>query len=270
MRSKEMIVMILLLTGFSLLHATTLVASELSGEQIMENNFKVAKVQDSVSNATFTLINKGGQERVRKTFGTTKLETNGVDNMRMTRFNSPADVKGTSTLIVEHADQEDEIWVYLPALKKVRRLVASNKKESFMGTDFSYGDVIGYRVGDWDHKILKEEEIDHQACYLIESLPKNDLVRSANGYSKRLSWIRKDNFVMIKGETWDLAGQPYKSFQFSELELVDPVRGKWQTMRMEAQNHDTGHRSVIHLENFKSNQGIKDEFFTIRYLEKEE
>ncbi|MBI1823815.1 MAG: MMPL family transporter, partial [Nitrospirae bacterium] len=181
-RSKEITVAILLAAGFYFLLIPQATAAELSGEEIMEKNFKIAKVQDSVSNATFTLVNKGGQERIRKTFGTTKLQSNGIDNMRMTRFNSPSDVKGTSTLIIEHADQEDEIWVYLPALRKVRRLVSSNKKESFMGTDFSYGDVIGYKVSDWHHQILKEEEIDHQACYLIESLPKNDLVRSTNGY----------------------------------------------------------------------------------------
>jgi hypothetical protein len=260
----------LLLAGGFLWFAHPAAGGEISAQEIMEKNFMISKVQDSLSDATFTLINKAGQERVRKTFGTTKLQSNGIDNMRMVRFNSPPDVKGTVTLIVEHSDKDDDIWVYLPALKKVRRLVSSNKKDSFMGTDFSYEDVIGQRVRDWNHKIVKEEEIDGQACYLIESSPKNDDIKMNSGYSKRISWIRKDNFVMVKGETWDTADQPYKSFRFTDVQLVDSGRGKWQAMKMETTNLDNGHRTLIQFENFKSNQGVKEEFFTTRYMEKEQ
>ncbi|HXN05587.1 MAG TPA: outer membrane lipoprotein-sorting protein [Nitrospiria bacterium] len=244
-------------------------AGELSAREIMEKNFVISKVQDSVSDATFTLINKGGQERVRKTFGTTKLQPNGLDNMRMVRFMAPPDVKGTVTLIIEHSDRDDDIWVYLPALKKVRRLVSSNKKESFMGTDFSYDDVIGIRVKEWNHKIVKEEAVDGQDCYLIESTPINDEIKNSSGYSKRNSWIRKDNLVMVKGETWDVAGQPYKSFHFTDVRQIDPAIGKWQAMKLEAENLDNGHKTVIQFENFKSNQGIKEDYFTTRYMEKE-
>ncbi|PYM03363.1 MAG: RND transporter, partial [Candidatus Rokuibacteriota bacterium] len=126
-------------------------AADPTAKEIMEKNFVVSKFVDSTSDATFTLINKTGQERVRKTFGTSKLQPNGIDNRRMVRFLSPPDVKGTVTLLVEHSDTDDDIWIYLPALKKVRRLVASNKKDSFVGTDFSYGDVIGHKVEEWGH-----------------------------------------------------------------------------------------------------------------------
>ena len=118
-------------------------ATDLSPQEIMEKNFMVTKVTDSVFNATFTLTNKGGQERTRKVYGVTKLETNPINTMRMTRFLEPGDVKGTVTLLIEQSDRDDDMWVFLPALKKVRRLVSSNKKESYIGTDFSYGDVIG-------------------------------------------------------------------------------------------------------------------------------
>ena len=237
--------------------------------EIMDKNFVVSKVADSISDATFILINKGGQERVRKTFGTTKLQSNELDNMRMVRFTAPPDVKGTVTLIIEHSDKDDDIWVYLPALKKVRRLVSSNKKESFMGTDFSYDDVIGMRVMNWRHKILNEETVDGQDCWVIESLPASDEIKTAGGYARRMTWIRKDNFVMAKGETWDLSGQPYKSFHFTDIRRVDAAKGKWQAMKLEAENLDNGHRTVIQFENFKSNQGVKDEYFTTRYMEKE-
>ncbi|RFC31051.1 MAG: hypothetical protein DID91_2727704501 [Candidatus Nitrotoga sp. MKT] len=244
-------------------------AAEPNLGQIMEKNFVVSKVADSVADATLTLINKTGQERVRKTFGATKLEENGIDNMRMTRFLSPPDVKGTVSLLIEHADKDDDIWIYLPALKKVRRLVSNNKKDSFVGTDFSYADVIGYKVGEWNYKLLKEESVEGQLCYVIEALPKSDAVKTSNGYSKRIGWLRKDNLVAIKMEYWDEAGQLLKISTFTDVQLVDKVRGKWQAMRLEASNVQTGHRTVIKYDNFKANQQVKDEFFTTRYMEKE-
>ena len=237
--------------------------------QIMEKNFVVSKVMDSVADATFTLINKNGQERVRKTFGTTKLDKNGIDNMRMTRFMSPPDVKGTVSLLIEHANDDDDIWIYLPALKKVRRLVSSNKKDSFMGTDFSYADVIGYKVAEWNYRLLKEELVEGQHCYVIEALPKSDAVKTSNGYSKRISWLRKDNFMAVKMDYWGETGQLLKSSTYTDIQLVDQMRGKWQAMRLEASNLQTGHRTVIKFDNFKANQKVKDEFFTTRYMTKE-
>ena len=244
-------------------------AAEINLTEIVQKSLAVNKVLDSTSDATFTLINKTGQERVRKTFGVSKLQANGEDNMRMTRFMAPADVKGTVSLLIEHSAGDDDIWIYLPALKKVRRLVSSNKKDSFVGTDFSYGDVIGHKVNEWNYKLLREEEADGAPCYVIEATPKSDAVRNNSGYAKRVTWIRKDNFFAIKGDLWDEAGEPVKTFHMTELQEVDTARHKWQAMQLESNNLQTGHQTVIKFENFKVNQKVRDEFFTTRYMEKE-
>ncbi len=244
-------------------------AEELDIPLIMERNFIVSKVLDSNSDATFTLINKSGQERVRKVFGTTKLEDNGIDSMRMTRFMSPPDVKGTVSLLIEHADRDDDIWVYLPELKKVRRLVSSNKKDSFLGTDFSYADVIGYKVEEWNYKLLKEDVLDAQPCYVVEATPKTETVKSNTGYSKRISWIRKDNKMTVKAEFWDETGQMLKTSTFTDIQLVDQKRDNWQAMRLETSNVQTGHRTIIRFENFKVNQQVKNEYFTVSNMERE-
>ena len=235
----------------------------------MERNFNVTKVLDSLSQATFTLINKNGQERIRKTLTATKLQPNGVDNMQMVRFLSPPDVKGTAILLIERSDRDDDIWVYLPGLKRVRRLVASNKKDSFAGTDFSYGDVMGHRVQEWEHRLVGEGVVEGQGCYVVESLPRTEAVKASTGYAKRRSCIRKDNFVMLKGEYWDQAGQPLKTITAADLQLVDPTHRKWQPMRLEAVNAQTGHRTILQYQDFKANQQVKDELFTTRYLERE-
>ena len=244
-------------------------ADDVSPVQIMEKNFIVSKVAGSTQDASVELLNSQGQRRVRTTYTAAKLQSNGTDYSRMVRYLEPSDVRGTATLLVEHAASNDDIWVYLPALKKTRRLVASNKKDSFVGTDFSYADVIGHRVNDWQHRIVGDENVDGAACYVIESLPKNDDVKATSGYSKRKSWIRKDNFVMVKAETWDLADQPFKSMHFSDVRLVDQAHGKWQAMISEATNTQTGHKTILRFSNFKLDPGISDDVFTTRALEQE-
>jgi uncharacterized protein len=237
--------------------------------EIMEKNFMVGKIADTTTQTTMTLSNKSGQTRVRKTAGVTKLEPNGIDNKRMTRFLEPADVKGTVSLLNEHSDKDDDIWIYLPSIKKVRRLVSSNKKDSFVGTDFSYGDVIGHKVNEWTHKLLKEEEVDGKTAYVIESLPRDATIKGNSGYSKRVNWIQKDNFVTLKGMLYDEAGELVKESRFGNFKNVDAAKGKWLTGELTVKNVQTEHTTLIHVDDLKYNIGVKDDFFTTRYMEQQ-
>lgn len=159
------------------------------------------------------------------------------------------------------------MWIYLPALRKVRRLVSSNKRDGFVGTDFSYGDVIGHKVNDWKYKLLREQTVDGQPCYVIEAVPASETIKYNTGYSKRVTWIRKDNNVSAKAEFWDEAGQPLKTAVFSDIRLVDSQRDKWQPMRLEAKNVQTGHRTLIQFDSFRVNQNVRRALFTTRYME---
>ena len=268
--SRAMVVLAMVGAGLHLPQAAhAALAASTDAARIMELNSTAFKVAGSESQATFVLTSKGGQERVRKTSNLTKLQANGSDNMRLTRFVSPPDVKGTTSLMIEKAAGDDGIWIYLPALKKVRRLGSSNMKDSFVGTDFSNADVIGYKLDEWTYTLLREEAVDAADCYLIQADPKNDAVRSNTGYSKRLHWIRKDNHMTAKSEFWDEAGQPLKTASYRDIQLVDAKRGKWQSMRMEAANLQTGHRTSIRFEDFKVIQTLADDIFSARSLERE-
>ena len=242
---------------------------DLSPKDIMTKNFFVNRVKDSKSESAMTLINESGQKRERKSTGVSKLQKNGIDNMRLIKFISPADVKGTSNLMIEHSDGDDDIWIYLPALKKVRRLVSSNKGDSFVGSDFSYADVIGYKVQDFEHKITGNENVDGVDCYVIESVPVSDKVKQDNGLNKRKSWIRKDNFVTVKGENYDLSGQLYKVFKASDIQFVDKENNKWQAMTIEMTNVQVNHKTIVHFSNYKVNTGVDDGYFSQRNLERE-
>jgi predicted RND superfamily exporter protein len=233
---------------------------------IMRRNFYALNVRDSKASATFTLVDRNGDARKRLTTSYTKLQPDGVDNMRTVQFRSPADISGTATLMIENAGRDDDLWVYLPALKKVRRLSASNKKDSFVGTDFSYGDMIGYKVDEWTHRLLREELVESAPCWVIESKSKSDMVQSDSGYSRRVTWVRKDNDAAARIDVWDLAGQPLKRMDFDDFKRAG-ADGKWTPMHLKAENLQTGHKTLIDVTEFEADKGLDDRFFTTRYLE---
>lgn len=244
-------------------------AAPVDATALMQRNAAGGKVIDSVFNTEIELTNAQGEKRLRTTDGHSKLLANGRDNMRLTRFTSPADVKGTGVLMIEHHNANDDMWIWLPALKKVRRLAASNKRDGFLGTDLSYGDVIGHRVEDWSHRLVREEKVDGADCVLIESLPRDASVQSNSGYAKRWSWLRLDNASIVRGEFWDEAGQPLKKLSATQIQRVDATRDKWQAMRLEARNLQTGHSTVIAVKKYAANQNVPDEVFTTRELARE-
>lgn len=248
--------------------ACTAASAQPDAEAIMTRNYLATKYSDSRSDAHFRLINKSGMERVRETTGETKLIPGTTDTRRLVTFNAPADIKGTKTLLIEHSKSDDDIWIYLPALKKVRRLVANNKKDAFVGTDFSYGDVIGHKVEVWNHKLLREEKADGKDCYVILSTPKTPQTTENSGYSKRVSWIDKRSFIAVKGENYDTQGEPLLKITGEEIQQVDAKNDKWQAMKLTAENVQTGHRTIIEFKNFMANIGVKEDAFTTRSLER--
>lgn len=258
------------LLGTMLLHTDPAQAKPNDAEKIMERNFIANRFDDSSSNASFQLINKNGDRRVRETFGTTKLQAKGLDTKRMTRFMSPSDIKNTVTLLVEHSDGDDDMWIYLPALKKTRRIASSNKSESFVGTDLSYGDVIGHKVADWQHKIIGTEGVQGRQCTIVESTPKSKAIADISGYGKRVLWIDNESALALKTEFFNTNQQLLKTSSLSKIVNVDKEKQRWQPMLMEVQNLLTGHKTIIEWKNFKANQGVKDDYFTQRYLEREE
>ena len=235
-------------------------------QAIMQRSADASRVKDSLATATFTLTHRDGASRIRKTTGLTRLQDNGIDTMRLVRFLAPADIKGTSTLLVERAAAEDEMWIYLPALGKVRRLSAANKRDSFVGTDFSFGDIIGHSPAKWTHRLLREEAVDGEPCYVIESTPIDDTVRSSSGYSRRVSWVNKRHFVAVRVDVWDEAGNPLKRISARDIKPAG-TQSRHQPMLLLAENLQTGHRTTIQFEGFEADQGVDARLFSPQRLE---
>ena len=233
---------------------------------IMQKNDQQRKADDERLQLVMKLINKRGKERVRRVTQITKTDADGNEKS-LIRFLSPADVKGTGLLTIEHSDRDDDQWLYLPALKKIRRISASDKSDNFMGSDFAYEDLASEEMENYDYKLLKNETVDGVDCYVIEAVPNNDKEKKESGYSKREIWIRKDNFVGIRTKYYDRKGELLKIFRTSDIRMIDGS-DKWRAHRMDMENIKTAHKTVLLFSNFVINKGIEDKFFTKRYLER--
>lgn len=243
-------------------------AGSLDAAAIMERNFQASKVTGVRVEATMVLINDRGQQRERRNTTVIALQPNGVDSKFAVRFSTPADVQGTAFLQVEHSQGDDDLWIYLPALKKSRRLVASNKKDSFVGSDFSYGDISLPMVARYRHTVTRTEPMDGVDCYVIESTPADDTVKTNSGYSRKLTWVRSDNFVEAKVEYYDLAGRLLKTQRVTKPQAVDAKAGRWFPMSRDMTNHQTGHRTTLTVLKLETNVPTPDELFTTRAIER--
>ena len=249
--------------------AGTAARAEPSAKEIMELNFHASKIKNLKIDLTMELVAPGGARRERRSTTLLRLQPNGVDSKLLVRFSSPADIRGTAFLQIEHIDGEDDQWIYLPALKRSRRLVANNKKDSFVGSDFSYGDISLPKVDLYRHTLLRAERWDLQDCHVVESVPIADTVKANSGYSKKLSWVRKDTFIEAKVEYYDLSGRHLKTQVTSNHKQVqtDPVRSF--ALHREMVNHQSGHRTILRFDGADSSITTSDDTFSTRYLERE-
>lgn len=244
-------------------------SAEPDAQAIMQKNFFASKFKSLKVDSHMALINDKGQKRERRSTNHIKLQPNGIDSKFLVKFSAPTDIKGTSFLQVEHSEGEDDLWIYLPALKKSRRLVASNKKDSFVGSDFSYGDILLPRVDLYRHVLLRAEAVDGYDCFVVESTPSSELVRSNSGYSRKITWVRKDSFLESKVEYFDLSGRLLKTQRILGHELIEPDTQRWLARSREMTNHQNGHSTVLRFDKVELGAVLSDELFTTRFLERE-
>lgn len=244
-------------------------SKELSADAIMEKNFFSSKVRTLEKKVTLTLADPQGGIRERKIHAISALTPNGVDSKLMVRIVAPADVKGIGFLKHEHIDAEDDQWIFLPALHKSRRLVSNNKKDSFMGTDFSYGDILPPKATLYQNRLTGSETVDGIDCYVIESTATDDKVRREYDYAKKVQWIDKSNFHEVKIDYYDLSGKLLKTQLVKGVTLMDKEQGRWAASLREMRNHQTGHKSTFVANAAKAGIVIPDATFTSRHLESE-
>jgi outer membrane lipoprotein-sorting protein len=261
--------LVVTLVIFALVPVDRAAATEPGAQEIMEKNFFVSKLKSLRAESSMALINDRGQKRERNSSNILKLQQNGVDSRFLVKFSAPSDIRGTTFLQVEHSEGDDDLWIYLPALKKSRRLVANNKKDSFVGSDFSYGDILLPKVPLYLHTLAGSETVDGHDCYVVESVPASDRVKSDSGYSKKVTWVRKDNFLETRVMYYDLSGRLLKTQLVTGHELLEPDTQRWIARQREMSNHQTGHKTVLRFDKVEPGVALADDLFTTRYLERE-
>ncbi|MCP4401881.1 MAG: outer membrane lipoprotein-sorting protein [bacterium] len=239
--------------------------SEIDARQVAVNNDRQEDGDDATTDLEMTLINKRGQERKRKVISYRK--DYGKDEKTVMFFKKPADVKDTGFLTwsYDDADTDDEQWLYLPALKKVRRISSSKKADYFMGTDFTYSDMGDRNTDDYDYKHLGTEVIDGIECYHIESTPKDKKTIKDTGYSRSEVWIRPDNWLMVKAKFYDKKGKYLKELLAGDIEEID---GIWTAKTMHMVNEQKNHQTIFTFSNHAYNTGLEDDIFSQRRLTK--
>ncbi len=145
----------------------------------------------------------------------------------------------------DYEAKPDDVWIYLPALRKTRRIVSSQKAQSFMGSEFSYGDLNIPALDDFDYKLDKEETYKGEACWVIDLTPKSKDVADSDGYSKKTYWVSKDKFAVVHGLYYDKDGKLLKELVAENIKLLDPKNKRYRPMHMEMINKQNGRKSVF-------------------------
>ena len=234
-------------------------AQELTAFQIVEKVYNREVGDDMTSDLTMTLTNSANNERVREIKQFTK-DLGKVDKKIMF-FQSPADVKNTSFMSWSYDDEgkDDDQWIYLPALKKTKRISSDSKSDYFMGSDFTYDDLGDRKPNQDVHKIIRQEKLNDEQCYVIESSP----IDKDYMYSKTITWIIKDKWIGLKKEFYDEDKELLKELT---VEKYEDINGFLIITHSEMKNKQKDHNTIMELKNVQINSGIEDAKFTERIM----
>jgi hypothetical protein len=260
--------MILVLFTAVIFQAPPASADDPQARAIMEKVEARDDGDHQTSDMEMILIDKNKKQRIRKIASFSKDQ--GEDTLRLMFFLRPADVKDTSFLTYDYdePDKDDDQWLYLPALRKTKRIASSDKSGSFMGSDLNYSDMTDRNLDDYDFTLKKEMEINGVQAWLIESIPRTKKVIKETGYKKSLLMVRQDNYFVIRAVNWVKDGGYLKYMDVRRLEEID---GIWVATEMhitKKRGKKFVHKTILKLNNVKFNQNLDDEMFTVRRMEK--
>lgn len=258
--------MLLKLITLTTLSLTTLFA--LSAQDIAQKAHDREDGDNSVANMKMILIDKNENARVRELKVFTKDK--GDDELKLMFFLSPADVKNTAFLTYDYEDsnRDDDQWLYLPELQKVKRIASSDKSGSFMGSDFTYADMTSRNVEDYEYKIMQEPEVKGHKTWQMQVTPKNKKVIEETGYTKSIYFIRQDNFVIVQALHYVNEGNKLKYMMVNDLKLIDGVWTPLEIQMVSKKGRQTLHKTILQFSDYKYDQELEESLFTTRTLQK--
>ena len=217
---------------------------------------------DFVADMRMTLKNKAGKTSSR-VIRIKTLEVDGDGDKSLSLFDEPADVKGTAMLTWTHGLDPDDQWLYLPALKRVKRINSRNKSGPFMGSTFSFEDLGSQEVEKYTYKYLRDEACGDLQCYVMERYP----AYKHSGYTRQVAWIDKEAYRMMKVEYYDRKKTLLKTLESSGYQQY---LGKyWRPDAMNMVNHQTGKSTELKWENYQFQTGLTEGDFRSQTLKRQ-
>lgn len=219
--------------------------------------------QDSTADMLMVLSNKQG-ERSERRIRIKNKEVGGDDNgdKSLTIFDSPKDVKGTAFLSYSHIVTPDDQWLYLPALKRVKRISSSNKSGPFMGSEFAFEDLSSFEVGKYRYKYLRDEDLGNQSTFVVEYYP----TYKHSGYTRLVSWIDQQEYRVLKTEFYDRKNQLLKTLEYQNYEQY--LDQYWRSHKMVMVNHQSEKTTDLIWSNYQFKIGLDDASFNRNSLKR--
>ena len=239
----------------------TLAAEPVSAQDTAQKGFNVAAKSDrsdrgfgdSIVILNMVLKNAAGAESTRSMAMTTlELPDESIGDRSLVRFDSPADIEGTALLSHAKILDADDQWLFLPALKRVKRISSRNKSGPFVGSEFAFEDITGQELEKYDHVWVREEACDDLNCDVIERKPRYE----NSGYTRQLVWIDQRDAQFRKIEYYDRKNELLKTQTFEDYKLYD---GKfWRAGIFKMENHQTGKSTDLKFGEYTFNTGLGD------------
>ncbi len=245
------------------------VAADLpDGREIMQRVVDRNEGEWVTRSLTMEMTDRNGTTRTRETAAFRRYY--GEEKRTVMFYKSPTNVKGTGFLTYDYpeADRDDDQWLYLPALRKVRRISASDRGDYFLGTDLTYEDMKKENkvaLEDYTFTTLGQEEVDGHFTYIVEGTPVSAEIAKELGYSRVVWRVDSEIWISRKAEMWDVNGNPLKTIRSTEIEAVD---GIWTVHRIHVENHKTGHQTIFRFSDIDYQTEIKDKIFKTRNLKR--
>ena len=214
--------------------------------------------------STLKIYDAKDRERVRQ-IATAVKEFDEVSKS-IIKFLSPADVKGTTMLVYDYELKDDDMWIYLPALRKTRRIVSSEKGKSFMGSEFTNADMGKPNLDDFDFKFLPDETLNDKKCWVVEVVCKNEDIEDENGFMRQVSWIEKETYLCHKIEYYDLDDELHKVQLIKDYQ--QQPSGYYFAFYLEKENVQNGRKSIMIIDKFQEGSEMPESAFSPTMLDK--
>jgi len=229
----------------------------LVAETAAEKGLRIAKAadrrdsgwKDQTADLVMILRNRSGSKSVRK-IRTKTLEVRGDGDKSLSLFDKPADVRGTAMLTFSHGLRPDDQWLYLPALKRVKRIASRNKSGSFMGSEFAYEDLGSQEVEKYRYKYLRKETCGGGwRCHVLERIP----AYKYSGYSRQVVWLDTTEYRHVKLKFYDRKGAHLKTLKWKDYRSYGNY---WRADEMSMRNHLTGKATTLKWSNIRFGTGL--------------